>query len=155
MTLLVGGVTREAFFERSNLIVEQSLRSRKHLQQRRKPRNDRFHSGRILPRLWLRNEAEFKLHCQMESRSQADSKATDVKIDEDSSQDRDKGNTREIANTLKDLDALIRQLQPCARDGLPVGGEEAVGSSKRFCFGPASWGVVLSFHPHVDVSYAP
>ena len=52
----------------------------------------------------------------MESRSQADSETTDVKIDEDSSQDRDKGNTKEIANKLKDLDSLIRQLQPCARD---------------------------------------
>ena len=35
---------------------------------------------------------------------------------EDSSQDRDKDNTKEIANKPKDLDALIRQLQPCARD---------------------------------------
>ena len=52
----------------------------------------------------------------MESRSQADSEATDVNIDEDSSKDRDKGNTKEIANKLKDLDSLIRQLQPCARD---------------------------------------
>ena len=52
----------------------------------------------------------------MESRSQADSEATDVKIDEDSSQDRDKGNTKEIAHKLKDLDSLIRQHQPCARD---------------------------------------
>ena len=52
----------------------------------------------------------------MESRSQADSEATDVKIDDDSSQDRDKGNTKEIANKLKDLDSLIRQPQPCARD---------------------------------------
>ena len=52
----------------------------------------------------------------MESRSQADSEATDVKIDEDSSQDRDNCNTKEVANKLKDLDALIRQLQPCARD---------------------------------------
>ena len=52
----------------------------------------------------------------MESRSQADSEATDVKIDEDPSKDRDKGNTKEIANKLKDLDSHIRQLQPCARD---------------------------------------
>ena len=51
----------------------------------------------------------------MEPRSQADSEATDVKIDEDSSQDRDKGNTKELGNKLKDLDAVIRQLQPCAR----------------------------------------
>ena len=53
----------------------------------------------------------------MESRSQADSEATDVKIDEDSSQDRDKGSSKEVANKLKDLDTLIRQLQPCAQDG--------------------------------------
>ena len=52
----------------------------------------------------------------MESRSQPDSEATNVKIDEDSSQDRDKGNSREVANKLKDLDTLIRQLQPCAKD---------------------------------------
>ena len=36
--------------------------------------------------------------------------------DEDSNQDRDNGNDKDIANKLKDLDALIRQLQPCARD---------------------------------------
>ena len=44
--------------------AERSLRSRKHLQQRRNPRNDRSHSGRILLRLWLRNDAEFKLPCR-------------------------------------------------------------------------------------------
>ena len=52
----------------------------------------------------------------MESRSQADSEATHVKIDEDSSQDRDKGNSKEVANKLKDVVTLIRQLQPCAKD---------------------------------------
>ena len=52
----------------------------------------------------------------MESRSQADSEAADVKIDEDSSQDRDKCNSKEVANNLKDMDTLIRQLQPCAKD---------------------------------------
>ena len=52
----------------------------------------------------------------MESRSQPDSEPTDVKIDEDSSQDRDNGNSKEVANKLKDLDTLFRQLQPCAKD---------------------------------------
>ena len=51
----------------------------------------------------------------MESRSQPDSEATDVKIDEDSRQDRDKGNSNE-ANKLKDPDTPKRQLQPCAKD---------------------------------------
>ena len=52
----------------------------------------------------------------MESRSQPDGEVADVKIDEDSSQDRDRGNSKEVANKLKDLDTLIRQLQPCAKD---------------------------------------
>ena len=53
----------------------------------------------------------------MESRSQADSEATDVKIDEDSSQDRDKGNTKEIANKLKGS-SLLEQKQE--RDELKI-----------------------------------
>ena len=52
----------------------------------------------------------------VESRSQPDSELTDVKLDEDLNQDRDKCNSKEVANKLKDLDTLIRQLQPCAKD---------------------------------------
>ena len=52
----------------------------------------------------------------VESRSQPDSELTDVKLDEDLNQDRDKCNSKEVANKLKDLDILIRQLQPCAMD---------------------------------------
>ena len=52
----------------------------------------------------------------VESRSQPDSELTDVKVDEDLNQDRDKCNSKEVANKLKDLDTLIRQLQPCAKD---------------------------------------
>ena len=52
----------------------------------------------------------------VESRSQPDSELTDVKVDEDSNQDRDKCNSKEVANKLKDLDTPIRQLQPCAKD---------------------------------------
>ena len=36
----------------------------KHLQQGRSPGNDRFQRDGILPRLWLRNDAEFKLPCR-------------------------------------------------------------------------------------------
>ena len=52
----------------------------------------------------------------VESRSKLDSELTDVKVDEDSNQDRDKCNSKEVANKLKDLDTLIRQLQPYAKD---------------------------------------
>ena len=55
-------------------------------------------------------------HLADESRSQADSEATDVKIDEDSSQDRDKGNSKEVANKVKDLNTSTRQFHPCAKD---------------------------------------
>ena len=44
--------------------VERNLRSLERLQQRRNPRNDGFQSDRFMPRLWLRNDAVFKLLCR-------------------------------------------------------------------------------------------
>ena len=58
----------------------------------------------------------------MESRSQADSEAADV------DEDRDKGNTKEIANKLKGPGRphlTASALRPRRGRGLPVGGEEA------------------------------
>ena len=68
----------------------------------------------------------------MESRSQASSEVTDVKIDEDWSHDRDKGNSTEVANKVKDLHTLIRN-QPCARD---EGVAAALEEKKQECDEP-------------------